>query len=86
MGMRVVMFRDNSDARDYKKAVKMAKHAIDIICELTEKMEDQYGGESEMDDMEFEERRFDMRSEDFDRRDGGYGRMQGRRGRNGRYM
>ena len=43
MGLLHIMERGGEDLRDYKKAVKMAKEAIDTICELTEEMEDQYG-------------------------------------------
>ena len=37
------MERGGEDYREYKKAVKMAKQAIETICELTDEMEDQYG-------------------------------------------
>ena len=43
MGMIHIFERGGEELREYKKAVKMAKHAIDTICELTEEMEDQYG-------------------------------------------
>lgn len=43
MGLIHIMERGGDDYREYKKAVKMAKKAIDVICELTEDMEDQYG-------------------------------------------
>ena len=43
MGIIHIMERGGDDLREYKKAVKMAKEAIDTICELTEEMEDQYG-------------------------------------------
>jgi hypothetical protein len=42
MGLIHIMERGGDDYRDYKKAVKAAKEAIDIICELTEDMEDKY--------------------------------------------
>ena len=50
MGIIHIMERGGDDLREYKKAVKMAKEAIDTICELTEEMEDQYGerGENHM--------------------------------------
>lgn len=35
--------KGGDDYREYKKAVKMAKKAIDTICDLTEDMEEQYG-------------------------------------------
>lgn len=37
------MERGGSDFHEYKKAVKMAKKAIDTICDLTEDMEEEYG-------------------------------------------
>lgn len=43
MGMIHVMERGGEDYRDYKKALKMAKKSIEILCELTEDMEDEYG-------------------------------------------
>jgi len=47
MGLISVMRRGGSDVREYKKALKMAKEAIDIIAEISEEMEDEY---SERDD------------------------------------
>ena len=46
MGLIHIMERGGSDYRDYKKAVKMAKEAIDTICELTEDMEDKFSERS----------------------------------------
>lgn len=43
MGLIHIMERGGDDYREYKKAVKMAKEAIDTICELTDDMEEQYG-------------------------------------------
>lgn len=43
MGLIHIMERGGDDYREYKKAVKMAKQAIDTICDLTEDMEEQYG-------------------------------------------
>lgn len=43
MGLIHIMERGGDDYREYKKAVKDAKKAIDTICELTEEMEEQYG-------------------------------------------
>jgi hypothetical protein len=37
------MERGGSDYKEYKEAVKMAKHAIKTIAELTEEMEEEYG-------------------------------------------
>lgn len=59
-----IMEKGGDDYREYKKAVKMAKKAIETICDLTEEMEDQYGERGSMrykkshdyDDYEVEER------------------------------
>ena len=37
------MERGGDDYREYKRAVKMAKEAIDTICDLTADMESEYG-------------------------------------------
>ena len=42
MGMIHIFERGGDDLREYKKAVKMAKEAIDMICELTDEMEDKF--------------------------------------------
>lgn len=66
MGLAIFKSRGSDDYREYKKAVKMAKQAIETICELTEEMEDEYsergyrmrGDYSRRDDWEdYEERR-----------------------------
>ena len=64
--MKVIrlMEKGGEDYREYKKAVKMAKKAIETICELTDDMEEQYGERGGMryrkdrdyDDYELEER------------------------------
>lgn len=46
MGIIHIMERGGEDYREYKKAVKKAKEAIETICELTEDMEEQYGERS----------------------------------------
>ena len=43
MGLIRLMERGGSDYHEYKKAIKMAKKAIDTICDLTEEMESEYG-------------------------------------------
>ena len=43
MGLITIMKRGGEPYREYKEAVKMAKHAIKTIAELTEEMEEQYG-------------------------------------------
>ena len=48
MGLIHIMERGGDDYREYKKAVKKAKEAIETICDLTLDMEDQYGERSSM--------------------------------------
>ena len=43
MGLIRIMERGGEDYRDYKKALKTAKKAIETICDLTEEMESEYG-------------------------------------------
>lgn len=43
MGLIHIMKRGGDDLYEYKKALKMAKHSIETLCELTEEMEDEYG-------------------------------------------
>lgn len=50
-----IMERGGDDYREYKKAVKMAKKAIDVICDLTEEMEDKYSERD--DDWDYDEER-----------------------------
>lgn len=80
MGIIHIMERGGDSLREYKKAVKMAKEAIDTICELTEEMEEQFS------DRDFEERR-GMSARGYSRRDG-YDGFDERRSRDsrGRYM
>lgn len=61
MGIVHIMERGGSDYHEYKKALKMAKKAIETLCELTEDMEDEYGyeergGYSRRDEEEMSER------------------------------
>lgn len=70
MGFISIMKRGGDDYREYKKAVKMAKEAIETICELTEEMEDEYG---------YDERSYRMRG-GYSRREDWSG-MDERRGR-----
>lgn len=49
-----IMERGGSDLREYKRALKKAKDAIDLICDLTDDMEDKYS-ERDDDDWEYEE-------------------------------
>lgn len=43
MGIVHVFERGGDDYREYKKALKMAKKSIEILCDLTEDMESEYG-------------------------------------------
>ena len=43
MGIVHIFERGGEDYRDYKKALKMAKKGVEMLCELTEEMEDEYG-------------------------------------------
>ena len=77
MGLIHIMERGGDDYREYKKAVKKAKEAIDTICELTEDMEEEFG---------YKERNESYMRGSY-RRDGEWGEMPERRGRDsmGRY-
>lgn len=50
MGITHIMRRGGDSYHEYKKAVKMAKDAIETICELTEEMEEEFGERSHMRD------------------------------------
>jgi hypothetical protein len=60
MGLIHIMERGGEDEYRFKKALKAAKYAINEICELSDKMEEEYGysermsrrGYSRRDDME----------------------------------
>lgn len=52
-----IMERGGSDLREYKKALKKAKDAIDLICDLTDDMEDKYSERDDDDDWDYEEER-----------------------------
>ena len=53
MGLIHIMKRGGDDLHEYKKALKMAKKGIEMLCEISEEMEDEYG-----------ERRYSRRDED----------------------
>lgn len=83
MGLIHIKERGGDEEHRFKKALKMAKYAIEEISELSDQMEDEYGSEGS--------ERYGMRG-GFDRR--GYSRrdeyderMEERRGRDsmGRY-
>ena len=65
MGLIRLMERGGNDYHEYKKALKMAKKAIETLCELTEDMESEYGygerDEREYDDMHERDMRRRMR-------------------------
>ena len=61
-----IMERGGDEYHEYKKALKKAKESIEILCELTEEMEDQYspryGGRSyRKDDKDWDDMRERMR-------------------------
>ena len=58
MGLLHIMERGGSDYREYKRNLKMAKKAIETLCELTEDMEEEYGERSysKRDEYEWDER------------------------------
>ena len=63
MGLIRLMEKGGSDYHEYKKALKMAKKGIEMLCDLTEDMEDEYGY-GERDDREYDdshERRYRRR-------------------------
>lgn len=43
MGIIHIMKRGGDDLYEYKKALKMAKKGIDMLCELSDEMESEYG-------------------------------------------
>jgi len=56
-----IMERGGEDYHEYKKNLKIAKKAIERLCEITEEMEDEYGyeersGYSRRDEEEMDER------------------------------
>ena len=57
MGIVHIMKRGGDDLYEYKKALKMAKKGIEMLCELTEEMEDEYGYDERDDHEEWEEPR-----------------------------
>lgn len=82
MGLSIIMKRGGDDYREYKKAVKMAKEAIETICELTDDMEEQYGERGG-----YGERGYGERGSSYRRREdwSDYDERRGRDSR-GRYM
>lgn len=64
-----IMERGGEDYHDYKKALKTAKKAIDVLCDITEDMEDEYG---------YSERKEYYSDDEIDER-GGSVRMRRRR-------
>ena len=43
MGIIHIMKRGGDDLYEYKKALKMAKKGIEMLCELSDEMESEYG-------------------------------------------
>ena len=50
MMIRHIMERGGEDLRDYKKNLKMAKRAIEALCELTDEREEEYGSDEEVEE------------------------------------
>lgn len=48
MGLAIFNSRNSDEFRKYKKAVKMAKEAIETICDLTEDMENEFSERGNM--------------------------------------
>lgn len=46
MGIIHIMERGGEDLYEYKKALKMAKKGIEMLCDLSDEMEDKYGERS----------------------------------------
>lgn len=91
MGLTILKSRSSDDYREYKKAVKMAKQAIETICELTEDMEEEFG-ERDYGERGYGERSqsrvYDMRRSNPYRERDDWDSMDERRSRDsrGRYM
>ena len=47
MGLIHIKERGGDEEYRFKKALKMAKTAIDEICELSDEMEEEFGGQAE---------------------------------------
>lgn len=88
--MRVIHIRERggNELQDYKDAVKMAKKAIDTICELTEEMEDEFSERSERYENRYNER-YPYASRNYGERNyggRGYASHGGYYGREWQYM
>jgi len=57
MGIVHIMKRGGDDLYEYKKALKMAKKGIEMLCELSEEMEDKYSYDERDDREEWDEPR-----------------------------
>jgi len=57
MGIVHIMKRGGDELHEYKKALKTAKKAIEMLCELSEEMEDKYGYDERDDEEEWDESR-----------------------------
>ena len=42
MGYQIYSLRGGAESSEFKRAAKMAKEALDTMCELAEEMEDRY--------------------------------------------
>ena len=52
MGIVHIMERGGDSLREYKKALKMAKKGIELLCDLSDEMEDEYGERDESEEKE----------------------------------
>ena len=57
MGIVHIMRRGGDDLYEYKKALKMAKKGIEMLCELSEDMEDKYSYDERDEHEEWDEPR-----------------------------
>lgn len=79
MGYNVYSFRERgSESSEFKRAAKMAKEALDTMCELAEEMEDRYSERSGYGNRGGYGRRD---HEDWEREEWGERRMRDSRGR-----
>lgn len=64
------MERGGDDEYRFKKALKTAKYAIEEICELSDRMEDEYGERMSSRMSERMSRRYSRRDDEMDERRG----------------
>ena len=57
MGIVHLMKRGGEDLYEYKKALKMAKKGIELLCDLSDEMEEEYGYKERDEHEDWEESR-----------------------------